>query len=435
MHTRRSVASATIISSNWLIAQCHTHNASQTFIPAAATIVAPAIVSSTHQFNAPVRRLVPTFTDISSSLAPLYVETAMFALRAQQRITNWDSRSAYVFNNATRYLSLVQLHTTASRPFQLHDQLLFLQSGEHPFTPDDPWGTLFAQRHYQYRVTQTSNDVLHCDFVELLYAPAQTDIVLKMRCTYTGTYLLRVINCNANSSSVQPPSASVQHLPHELSAPSSTSAAALNPSHHSQVVGRGSLSNIFRPLQSRQAPLMPPMQNRSVLIDSLRPRDDDADSDDSRQASVKRLKDSQVEVEGKTYRVQGKTSVYTIIIAFTSMCTLMEDGHIEKLLAGFGNYVNSYTLKEFFVRHLFLQNCLVCNCIPLKTLHYCGSNNLFGLDSHSCMTKFFKSNGLIRIHGHQTTFILFTFFPSTTQLVRIFTSITKAGPCHGLGYA
>ena len=162
----------------------------------APTIVAPTIVSSTHQFDAPVRRLVPTFTDISSSLAPLYIETAMFALPAQQRITNWDSRSAYVFNNATRYLSLVQLHTTASRPFQLHEQLLFLQSGEHPFTPDDPWDTLFAQRHYQYRVAQISNDVLHCDFVELFYAPAQTellasDIVLKMRCTYTGTYFLQ----------------------------------------------------------------------------------------------------------------------------------------------------------------------------------------------------------------------------------------------------
>ena len=72
-----------------------------TVIPAAPTIVAPTIVSSMHQFDAPVRRIVPTFTDISSSLAPLYIETAMFALRAQQRITNWDNRSAYVFNNAT----------------------------------------------------------------------------------------------------------------------------------------------------------------------------------------------------------------------------------------------------------------------------------------------------------------------------------------------
>ena len=84
-------------------------NAPQTVIPAATITVAPAIVSSTHHFDAPVRRLVPTFTDISSSLAPLYVETAMFALRAQQCITNWDSRLAYVFNNATRYLSLVHL--------------------------------------------------------------------------------------------------------------------------------------------------------------------------------------------------------------------------------------------------------------------------------------------------------------------------------------
>ena len=174
----------------------------------------------------------------------------MFALRAQQHITNWDSRSAYVFRNATRYLSLVQLHTTTSRPFQLHDQLLFLQSGEHPFTPDDPWSTLFAQRHYQYRVAQISNDVLHCDFVELFYAPAQTellasDIVLQMRCAYTGTYLLRVNNSDATSSNVQPSSTSVQPLLHQLSATSSTSAAAPNLSHHGQTIGRSSLSNIF----------------------------------------------------------------------------------------------------------------------------------------------------------------------------------------------
>ena len=50
------------------------------------------------------------------------------------------------------------------------------------------------------------------------------------------------------------------------------------------------------------------------------------------------------------------------------------------------------------------------------------------------MTKFFKSNGLTRIHGHQTISILFTFFPSTTQLVRIFTSITKARLYHGITY-
>ena len=165
-----------------------------TVSPVAPTDVAPAIVSSTHQFDAPVRRIVPSLTGISSSLAPLYIETAMFALCAQQRITNWDNRSAYVFNNATRYLSLVHIHTTASRPFQLHDQILCLRSGKHPFTPHDPWGTLFSQRHYQYRVVQITHDVLHCDFVELFYAPAHTelfasDIVLKMRCTYTGTYL------------------------------------------------------------------------------------------------------------------------------------------------------------------------------------------------------------------------------------------------------
>ena len=97
------------------------------------------------------------------------------------------------------------------------------------------------------------------------------------------------------------------------------------------------------------------MNNRSASIDSIRPRDEDTDSVYSRQASVKRLKDSQVKVESKTYRVQGKTSVYTIIIiAFTSMCTLMEDGHIEKLLAGFGNYGNNYT-SEILMKGILRQ--------------------------------------------------------------------------------
>jgi len=112
-----------------------------TVAPITSTSVPPTIVSSTHQFEAPIRRIVPTLTAIGATLAPLYIDTAMFALRAQQSITNWDDRSAYVFDNASRYLSLVQLHTTTTRPIQLHDQLLFLQADEHPFTPNDPWGT------------------------------------------------------------------------------------------------------------------------------------------------------------------------------------------------------------------------------------------------------------------------------------------------------
>ena len=260
-----------------------------------------------------------------------------------------------------------------------------------------------------------------------------------MRCTYTGTYLLRVNNSDATSSNVQPPSTSVQPLLHQLSATSSTSAAAPNPSHHGRTIGRSSLSNIFRPLPSRQVPLAPHVPNRSLSIDSLRPRDDDTDSDDSRHASVKRLKDSQVEVDGKTYRVQGKNSVYTIIIAFASMCTLMEDGHIEKLLAGCGNYVNNYT-SEILMKGI-LRQTIVSATLSGMQLHAPQNfallrfKQLFGSKSHSCMTKFFKSNGLIQIHGHKTISILFTFFQSKTQLVKIFTSITRAGPYHGSGYA
>ena len=110
-------------------------------------------------------------------------------------------------------------------------------------------------------------------------------------------------------------------------------------------------------MASRPAPLGSSSTTRSLLIDSQRPHYEDSDSDDSRQASVKRLKDSQIEVEGKMYRVQGKTSVYTTIIAFTSMCTLMEDGHIDKLLAACGNYVNNYT-SELLMKGILRQTIL-----------------------------------------------------------------------------
>jgi len=71
--------------------------------------------------DAPTRRLVPTFTNITSIPTPLYVETTMFALHHMQRITNWDHRSSYAFTNATSYLALVQLNCTESRPLQPND--------------------------------------------------------------------------------------------------------------------------------------------------------------------------------------------------------------------------------------------------------------------------------------------------------------------------
>ena len=39
------------------------------------------------------------------------------------------------------------------------------------------------------------------------------------------------------------------------------------------------------------------------------------------------------------------------------MCTLMEDGHIEKLLAGFGNYVNNYT-SEILMKGILRQTLI-----------------------------------------------------------------------------
>jgi hypothetical protein len=254
-------------------------------------------------------------------------------------------------------------------------------------------GHFVFQRHYQYRVVQISNDVLHCDFVELFYAQANTnllasDIVLKMRCTYNGTYLLRASNSDTTPVTGQQPSTSMSHLPHQLSASSSTSITTPNPSHLTPAVGRGSLSHVFRPLPYRQASLLPPTNNRSTSNDFHRPRDDDTDSDDSRQASVKRLKDSQVEVEGKTYRVQGKTSVYSIIIAFTSMCTLMDDGHIDKLLAGCGNYVNNYT-SEIQMKGI-LRQTLVSTTLSGMQLHAPQNFTLFRFDLPQFHDKVFQ---------------------------------------------
>lgn len=164
---------------------------------------APGPVLPTHRFDAPQQCLVPTLPNIISSRGPIYVETNNFALSEQQRIINWENRSAYVFTNAFTYLSLIQLYTTSTRPFQFNDNILFLQPDQHPFTPADPWGTLFLQRQLLYRIVRLNNDVLHCDFVELFFAPtnaqlSESDIVIHMSCRYIGTYLLRV---NVDSAS------------------------------------------------------------------------------------------------------------------------------------------------------------------------------------------------------------------------------------------
>jgi hypothetical protein len=106
-----------------------------------ASSTVPVVVSS-------AQSILPT--QVSSAFATtranIYAETNNFSLHEQQRITNWDHRSAYVFNNASAYLFLVQLHTTSTRPLQLNDKILFLQPAQHPFQPADPWGTLFLQR-------------------------------------------------------------------------------------------------------------------------------------------------------------------------------------------------------------------------------------------------------------------------------------------------
>jgi hypothetical protein len=260
----------------------------------------------THQFVAPPRQLVPTLANISSSRRPIYEETGNFQLPEQQRIVNWNLRSAYVLTNASTYLSLIQLHNTSTRPLQLYDNILFLQPDQHPFQPADPWGTLFLQRQLLYRIVLLRDDVLHCDFVELFCAPADTqlsesDIVPHFSCRYIGTYLLRV---KADSAS-QAPQTSGSNLVVTDSAqlPSSIQST----SHSSQltrVLNRGASSSAFHSSHNQQRPVLPsspnqqrPMSNNIIATHSSHladENDDDIDSDTSTDVLVKRVKDSEV---------------------------------------------------------------------------------------------------------------------------------------------
>lgn len=227
---------------------------------------------------------------------------------------------------------------------------MFLQPDQHPFLHDDPWGTIFLQRQHLYRIVHLTNNVLHCDFVELFYAPANaqlllSDIVPKISCRYTGTYLLRVtvdIDNRSSSASVSSPLASGST--HPLSPVNQAARATSHSSHFSRVFNRGSSSNMFRSISQRQVSLLNPLNSTvpphttptvptTLPFSSQAPTtdfcatavhrnsrdDDDTDSDDSTHVQVKRVKDSELHVKGKTYRVQGKTNVYSIIIASTSM--------------------------------------------------------------------------------------------------------------------
>jgi hypothetical protein len=324
---------------------------SSTVVPSIPNPVVP-----THQFVAPPRRLVPTLSNVSSSRRPIYEETGNFQLPEQQRIVNWDLRSAYVLTNASTYLSLIQLHNTSTRPLQLYDNILFLQPAQHPFQPADPWGTLFLQRQLLYRIVFLRDNVLHCDFVELFCAPADTqlsesDIVSHFSCRYIGTYLMRV-KVDSDSQAPQT-SGSGPVVTDSAQLPSSVQSTSRS-SQLARVFHRGASSTALHSSHTQQRPV----SNNVIAIPSSHSADEndnDIDSDTSTDVQVKRVKDSEVHVDGKIYRVQGKTAVYSIIIASTTMCTLMENGQIVKLTSGVGNYVNNYT-PEILLKGILRQS-------------------------------------------------------------------------------
>ena len=158
--------------------------------------------------------------------------------------------------------------------------------------------------------------------MKLFYAPGNSElpvanIVQRMSCTYTGTYLLRVnAPYNTPSVNVLQATSSARSSGHHPPPASTPHSAVPNTSQHSRVHGRGSLSNVIRPIVPRALPITTnstaaiPNTTRDAATIHWRIREDDDsrrdsddskhDSDDSRQASVKRLKDSQVKVEGKT---------------------------------------------------------------------------------------------------------------------------------------
>ena len=70
-----------------------------------------------------------------------YVATTMFQLPDQQSITNWVG-TATQQAQYSNYMARVQLCHNGIRPLQRDDEILFLHSNQHRFTPHRPWDTL-----------------------------------------------------------------------------------------------------------------------------------------------------------------------------------------------------------------------------------------------------------------------------------------------------
>ena len=301
----------------------------------------------------------------------LYGETAMFQWAEQQSITNWAGTTAQQLQYSD-YRSRVQLCNTQDRPFQLNDEVLFLHSTQHRLDPRNPWATLCYMFQLQYRVVHTQNDIMFSDFVEFFSAPMGstldvTTITLQLRCTYNGTYLLRIFPTDQ-------PAGPQQHAA-STPVPSSSSASAAAPPKPTTNTARSFFHAVVRAtaptsttpaapattsmLAATQASsALPPTTTLQAHRKSNIKQDSDSDDDDT---AVRVIRDKEVEVGGKRYRVQGKGTYHNILIATASMRTLMEDGQLEKLTAYHGNYVHNYTaevLLKGILRQTTLQSTL-----------------------------------------------------------------------------
>ena len=167
--------------------------------PSASSVPPRNIITATHQFLAPATMLQPRLNllpPLPVDPYALYGETAMFQWAEQLSITNWAGATAQQLQYSD-YRSRVQLCNTQDRPFQLNDEVLFLHSTQHRLDPSNPWATLCYMFQLQYRVVHIQNDIMFSDFVEFFSAPMGstldvTTITLQLRCTYNGTYLLRI---------------------------------------------------------------------------------------------------------------------------------------------------------------------------------------------------------------------------------------------------
>ena len=343
----------------------------------ASTAAAPQTsITPTHQFIVPPTLLQPRINmspPLPSDPYAEYLETAMFQWAEQQSITNWVGTAAQQLQYSD-YRSKVQLCNTRDRPIQHNDELLLLHSTRHRLDPQHPWDTICYMFQLQYRVVHAVNNTIFGDFAEFFSAPAGAflDVAttpLKLRCTYNGTYLLRLFPDDQPSGSQQQASSTTVHASSNATTAVQQKATSGSARGFFRAVVRATTTSTTSPAAPATTslsavgtlmPTIPPTTTLQVHRKTRRKLDSDSDDDDT---TVKLIKDKEVEVDGKRYRVQvqGKGAYHSILIATTSMRTLMEVDQLDKLTAYHGNYVHNYAaevLLKGILRQTTLQSTL-----------------------------------------------------------------------------